>query len=115
MIRELRLEGDNRIFQPAMPNVAAAWIGEEAVAIEYRLDRSRAPGRARRKPREGCEPADSRLCLTCVALPGLRLNLRLAAVDGVLEAGNVAEPRLFVQRILECVRKPRRQGLQTCT
>src|SRR6202012_3003496 len=43
MVRELYLEGDNRIFQPAMPNVPAAWIGEDAVAIEYRLDRGRAP------------------------------------------------------------------------
>ena len=72
-------------------------------------------GRAGRKPREGCEPADSRLCLTCVALPGLRLNLRLAAVDEEIEAGNVAELRVLVQRMLERVRKPRRQGLQTCT
>ena len=39
MVRELRLEGDHRIFHPAVPDVPAAWIGEEAVAIEYRLDR----------------------------------------------------------------------------
>jgi hypothetical protein len=40
MIRELRLEGDNRIFQRAMPDVPAARIGKEAIAIEDRLDRS---------------------------------------------------------------------------
>ena len=45
MVRELRLEGDNRIFQRSMPDMPAARIGEEAVAIEYRLDRCRAPCR----------------------------------------------------------------------
>jgi hypothetical protein len=45
MVRVLRLKGDNRIFQPVMAEVPAAWIGEEAVAIKYRLDRGRAPCR----------------------------------------------------------------------
>ena len=45
MARELRLEDDNRILQPATSDVPAARIGEEAVAIEYRLDRGRAPCR----------------------------------------------------------------------
>jgi hypothetical protein len=51
MVRELRLEGDNYIFHSAMPDVPAAWIGEEAVAIEYRLDRGRAPYRVARSPK----------------------------------------------------------------
>jgi hypothetical protein len=42
MVRELRLKSDNRIFQRALADVAAASIGEEAVAIEYRLDRAHA-------------------------------------------------------------------------
>ena len=32
-----------RIHERDLPLWLAAWIGEEAVAIEYRLDRSRAP------------------------------------------------------------------------
>ena len=43
MVRELRLKGDNCVFQLAIPDVPAAWIGEQAVAIEYRLDRGFAP------------------------------------------------------------------------
>jgi hypothetical protein len=42
---ELCLEGDNRIVQGSMSDMLAAWIEEEAIAIEYRLDRGRAPCR----------------------------------------------------------------------
>ena len=45
VVRELCLEGDNRIVQGSMSDMLAAWIGEEAIAIEYRLDRGRAPCR----------------------------------------------------------------------
>jgi hypothetical protein len=42
MVRKLSLKGDYRVLQLAMPDVPAAWIGEYAVAIEYRLDGGRA-------------------------------------------------------------------------
>jgi len=48
VVRELRLESANRIFQPAMPEVAAAWIREDTVAniaaiAVVRVARSRSP------------------------------------------------------------------------
>lgn len=96
MARELRLEGDNRIFRPATPDVPVARIGEEAVAIEYRLDRGRALCRLalRRRPRQGCEPKDSRCYPTCAVLSCLCLDLRLVAIGEELdrETGAAAIP-----------------------
>jgi hypothetical protein len=94
VVRELCLEGDNRIVQGSMSDMLAAWIGEEAIAIEYRLDRGRAPCLVPRRPREGCEPKDSRCYPTCAVLPCLYLDLRLAAIGEELyrETGAVAIP-----------------------
>jgi hypothetical protein len=45
MVTELYLEGDDSIFQLAMPDVPPACIGEEAIAIEYHFDHGRASRR----------------------------------------------------------------------
>ena len=73
----------------------AARIGEDVIAVEYRLDRGRGPCRvALPEDFEDCEPKDSRCYPTFAVLPCLCLDLRLAAIGGELyrETGAVAIP-----------------------